>query len=364
MKKQTKIQLQKIYDNTTEILFLYSTLAKLEVLNKQNSKEYKNIIELLFLKIENEQELYKYFQNNLDELSDTSCWLLDKIDNGEEFDLYDYIIDQNENELMHQRIYYRLDSILDSYDYWDYDFNKNYTHLNDGIDPEFFNKYIGDYVEILNDSLVVRLVSYLENTIKQEENAKNRYYLIKARLYASFLSKDLETKYLKNSFQKIDNIFEKDIVNNYDMLETDIEIKNRFGQTILDRAVTFFDYFIDPDSLLEQETYQESLIYTGLLTSSLLYLSNNELELLNNHLLDYVDNLNVYGYEDDDLDDDLETSDKVLEMFEDELINDEDSDLTFGINFAENLIINSLSMIDEIKEGANSDIYNYGSKEL
>ncbi len=318
MNKVTELVLQKIYDITINISILYTTLEKLELENKQQTTEYQNTIDSLNKTINEEKEYYDYFHKDFDQLYSVGLWLAEELYEIRHNDIYDLAIKQKQVDLSHFRVMFKMSKLIDkdigymnNYDY------ENYINLLNEVDLNTTSIYLLDMIPKLNNSTIIRIASYLEVLINKETNYKIKEYFIKARLILSYLDENLETQYLNNNFIKTDNIFNQEIENNNKKINEalDNNIKNLYGKNLLNKVIYYFNN-LNEEAFNSSTVYKESLLYNIILITSLLYISDNEMEE------DYIIN--------------LIQDNEILEVF----------------------LKNAVKLLDEFKLRANSDLNN------
>lgn len=287
---------------TKKIYLLYQRLYKLDIEDKKDTKEYKNIINQISSLKEEENKLY-----NLDfsKYEEYLSFISDKLSSNVNIKTIENIINLDYNNLHFQRILITL-------------FNKMITHKDAG--KELIPKELTEMKELIKDINIPKLFNgsmILQDSIKEdilytflfffeeEINYKSNKYLknklLKIKYHTSFINQNIEKEMLKNNFNlsdlyltseltselyKIDNKLYKDMIKNYSINTIIEQIKELLKLT-------------DSD-FLEDNTNITAIARACLLRACLINLNDDNIMTLNElfHILIEEDIYLIFHYED------------------------------------------------------------------
>lgn len=335
MSDETKTQIANIYSSAQQILCIYNLLKRLELMNKENTHEYKSLIKVLNLTIIAEKSLYDYFIQNPSEVIYLVKHIIEDTIHLDDCNNIDLIIEQDPEDLISMRIKNRINNRIVNVDY-----NPHFDQIVTN------NDNLKEFIQVLNDTTDIRMIDFLEQNSSEEKHKDLRNYLLSAKLYLSYLNEKIEEINLINNFDHIPNKFNQELEFNTSDKSKITDMKNLHGELLLLQAFEEIGYY-DNEDLNAPVVYGKCLICAGLIQNSLLYFSKQQAKMVKITLdneIEEIKELRKSSDEEKYIIKELIDSDESLEEF------DEDK------YFIEEIIEDAFSSIDKIKKNANSDL--------
>lgn len=287
---------------TKKIYSLYQRLYKLDIEDKKDTKEYKDIIEQISILKKEEKKLYDLDFSKYEEYL---SFISNELSSNVNAKTIENIINLDYNNLHFQRILITL-------------FNKMMTHKDAGKElipeelkvikelikdvniPKLFNKSIILQNSIKEDILHTFLF-FFEEKINYKSNKYLKNKLLKIKYHTSFINQNIEKEMLRNNFSltdlyltseltselyKIDNKLYKDMIKNYSI------------NTILEQIKELLK--LTDSDFLEDNTNITAIARTCLLRACLINLNDDNIMTLNElfHILTEEDIYLIFHYED------------------------------------------------------------------
>ena len=282
MKNTTEEILNNIIETTKTCFYIYSTLIRLEKEGLKDTNQYKDVLESLYLAIEDEESSYEYFIENIDKAAEANNILAHMIGNKSQMSLARLLVNGGENHLINARITKKLNNLILSLPN-NFVLNLSSEEL-DCINNEDLSdgySFLYEILPLLDKTTHLMLSSYLDDAITLEKDSVITSLLIQVKYYLSFLNIHLEGRNISDGFIKISNEFEKEMTFDLDEISPDslIAIKNLHGTELTSLAVNELFEYHDQD-YHNKSIYVKIIISTCLLQTATLYVSKDELKNL------------------------------------------------------------------------------------
>jgi hypothetical protein len=278
MEKQILTKLDFISMKTAQILDVYKKLTTLEIEDKTDTEEYKNLLETLELLKEDEDKAYDYFKNDIKKAQIAGIYLSQK-SKANIPPSFITAINVNYKEAMQSRILQKLSNIVE----YSLDF------IADSTDTEMLNisGYGSENLEFLTRLLPLQnnettyclgdLINFSIDSVKKNDfgdELKNK--LIRSKYLLSFLSTKLENYNIKNKFQSYTHTFNKDMDIEHTNISSDkiVKLNDIYGFNVSLEAIKSLVEFSN-DAIKKNNSYSHALIIlTHVLSVGLIYMSD------------------------------------------------------------------------------------------
>lgn len=294
--------LKKLLKVTKNIKLVYNDLYNLEVNNKKNSDEYRELVKTLKYHIKKEEEYYSLISDKIESMySYMDCLFPNGCNEFEEE--IEFLKYDKESDILRMRLSNKINELINNYSFED-DFYDSEEELNDNEEEliDYEKEYQkGVLIEnTIKDDIYSSILVILNKYINNDKYSFVVNKLIKFKYNYSYMHKNAEKSMLDNNFEINNDLYIKSILiiemqgkninDTYDVL-TDY-IKDIYEMQLRDLV-----YLIKDENNIDIKN-EQVVLTTMLLRSLCLFMTKREVNNFKSTinlelLLSMLDNTNV-----------------------------------------------------------------------